>query len=107
MKSVKRTWSIEEKVSLMKKIEKEGVTEGCRKHGIYPSTYYSWKKKFEEKGADGLIPKYGRKSKKEHKKLEKENALLKKLLAERDLELALKSELLKKKIALWKSAKNS
>jgi len=101
----KRTWSIEEKISILKDIEKTGVVEGCRKHGIYATTYYDWKKKYEEKGADGLISRSGRKSNYELKKIQKENERLKKLLAEKELELSIKTELLKKKIAQWKSVK--
>jgi transposase-like protein len=40
MGTVKRTWSIEEKIAILKDIEKTGVVEGCRKHGIYATTYY-------------------------------------------------------------------
>jgi len=105
MNTVKRTWSIEEKVSILKNIEKTGVVEGCRQHGIYATTYYDWKKKYEEKGADGLVPRYGRKESGELKKIQKENERLKKLLAEKELELSMKTELLKKKMALWKSIK--
>lgn len=105
MSSVKRTWSIEEKVAILKDIQKTGVVEGCRKHGIYATTYYDWKKKYEEKGADGLVPHYGRKEAAELKKIQKENERLKKLLAEKELELSIQSELLKKKRAQWKNAK--
>ena len=105
MNREKRTWSIEEKVFILKEIEKTGVVEGCRKHGIYASTYYDWKKKYEEKGPDGLIPQYGKKECGEMRKIKKENELLKKLLAEKELQLSLQGDLLKKKIALWKSAK--
>ncbi len=105
MGTTKRTWSIEEKVAILKDIEKTGVVEGCRKHGIYATTYYDWKKKYAEKGADGLVPRYGRKESKELKKVLKENERLKKLLAEKELELSIKSELLKKKMVQWKSAK--
>ncbi len=105
MSSVKRTWSIDEKVTILKDIQKTGVVEGCRKHGIYATTYYDWKKKYEEKGSDGLVPHYGRKEASELKKIQKENERLKKLLAEKELELSIQSELLKKKRAQWKSAK--
>jgi hypothetical protein len=37
--------------------------------------------------------------------LEKENERLKKMLAEKDLELGIKTELLKKKMEQWKIAK--
>jgi len=73
MSTVKKTWSIEEKVSILKDIEKTGVVEGCRKHGIYATTYYDWKKKYDEKGAQGLVPHYGRKESGELKKVRKVN----------------------------------
>ena len=38
MSNVKRTWGIEEKVAILKDIQKTGVVEGCRKHGIYATT---------------------------------------------------------------------
>lgn len=102
MGTTKRTWSIEEKLSILKDIERVGVVAGCRKHGIYPTTYYEWKKKYEDNGAEGLKPNYAKKESREIKKLQKENERLKKLLAEKELELSLKTELLKKKIAQWK-----
>jgi len=35
MAQIKRTWSVEEKESILKHIEETGGVEGCRKHGIY------------------------------------------------------------------------
>lgn len=101
----KRTWSIEEKVSILKEIKETGVVEGCRKHGIYATTYYDWKRKYEEKGADGLVPHYGRKRNTEVKRIIKENERLKKLLAEKELALSIQGEILKKKMEQWKSTK--
>jgi len=40
---MKRTWSLEEKVSILKEAETNGVVETCRKHGIYATAYYEWK----------------------------------------------------------------
>jgi putative transposase len=105
MKASKRSWSVEEKVAILQDIGKGDIVEGCRKHQIYPSTYYLWRNQFQLKGEDGLRSKSGRKSDKELKRLEKENLQLKKLLAEKELESSLKDELLKKKIAQWKSEK--
>lgn len=79
--------------------------ETCRKHGIYATTFYDWKKKYEQGGEEALRPSYSRREQKSLKKLEKENERLKKLLAEKELEILIKTELLKKKIAQWKSVK--
>lgn len=102
---MKRTWTGEEKEAILKDIEKLGIVAGCRKHGIYATTYYAWKKKYDEGGPKALNTKYSKRELRDLKKLEKENAVLKKLLAEKELELQMKSELLKKKIQQWKSEK--
>ena len=102
---MKRTWTGEEKEAILRDVEKPGIVIGCRKHGIYATTYYAWKKKYEEGGIEALRSKYSRKELKDLKKLEKENARLKQLLAEKELQLQIKDELLKKKIQQWKSEK--
>ena len=46
--------------------------------------YYKWKRAYEEKGKEGLQPKY-RKKDPELERLKRENERLKKLLAEKNL----------------------
>ena len=60
----------------------------CRQHNVSEVTFYRWRKKY-----GGMsVPEAQR-----LKELEKENARLKRLLAERDLELDAVKELLAKK----------
>ena len=103
--SKRRKFSKEEKLSILKEAQENGVNATLLKHGIYPVTYYSWKKKYEEMGEAGFRHGMTPEHLKEIKRLEKENALLKKLLAEKELEGHLKDELLKKKRA-WARGKN-
>jgi len=63
------------------------VQEICRKHGISEQSYYRWRKKYGGMTVSEM---------KRLKELEKENARLKRLLAERDLELDVAKELLEK-----------
>lgn len=102
---MKRIWSIEEKVSILNEAKTLGIIETCRKHGLYATTYYSWKQKYDQSGEDGLRPGYFKREHRNIKKLEKENERLKKMLAEKDLELGIKTELLKKKMEQWKSVR--
>ena len=95
----KRTFTKEEKIQFLKEVEQGGVKTTLEKHGIYPATYSSWKKKFEQMGEAGFRHGMTPAHIKEIKRLEKENDLLKKLLAEKELEGHLKTELLKKKYA--------
>src|SRR5690554_7385689 len=106
MSMKKRTFSKEEKIKILEEAKKNGVQPTLDKHGVYPATYYSWKKKFESMGEAGFRHGMTPDHLKEIKRLEKENGLLKKLLAERDIESHLKDELLKKKYP-WRSEEHT
>ena len=95
----KRTFTKEEKLQILQEAEQNGVKNTLEKHGIYTATYYTWKKKYEEMGEAGFRHGMTPGHIKEIKRLEKENELLKKLLAEKEVEGHLKTEMLKKKYA--------
>lgn len=99
MSMVKRKFTTEQKLQILKEASENGVTTTLERHGIYPATYYGWKKKYESMGEEGFRHGITPAQLKEIKRLEKENAMLKKLLAEKELEGHLKDELLKKKYA--------
>jgi transposase-like protein len=50
----KRTFSPEERLSILQEGQREGQTATCRKYNIAPSLYQQWKKKYLEKGVEGL-----------------------------------------------------
>jgi putative transposase len=66
----------------------KAIGQLCRDHGISENTYYRWRRRY---GGMGL-PELRR-----QRQLEQENARLKRLLAERDLEVDALRELLAKK----------
>lgn len=102
----KRSWSKEEKLQILKEAKDAGLELTLRKHGLFPATYYSWRKKYELNGEEGIDDKATRQKTKEYIcRLEDELSLLKQLLAERDLELALQDELIKKKYP-WANKKS-
>lgn len=97
----KRKWSKEEKLAILKAAQQEGVQVTLRKHGIYPATYYTWKKKYAASGESGLDDQARRRKDQRYiRQLEEELSLAKQLLADKEMELALKDELLKKKYPL-------
>ena len=102
MLMTKRTFSTEEKLRIVKEAKEHGVTATIEKYGIYAASFYSWKKKLDQMGEEGLQHGMTPEHLKRIRQLEKENALLKQLLAEKELEGKLKSELLKKQYALEK-----
>lgn len=102
--SMKR--SKEEKERIIKDIAQMGIIiDGCKKHGISKSQYYKWTRRYNALGLDGLEDRRSVDQDAAIKKLERENALLKQILAEKELEGKLKDELLKKKIAQWNKGK--
>ncbi len=55
------------------------VADICRQHGVSQNTYYVWRRKFSGIETEGV---------RRLREVERENDVLKRLLAERDLEIA-------------------
>ncbi|NMC58104.1 MAG: transposase [Candidatus Methanofastidiosa archaeon] len=47
-----RTWTGEEEEAILRDVEKPGIVIGCRKYGLYATTYYAWKKKYDKAGIE-------------------------------------------------------
>ncbi len=69
----------EQMVGIVREADREPVADVARRHGISGQTLYTWRRRFSE-----LISEEGRRL----RQLEEENARLKMLVAERDLEIA-------------------
>lgn len=101
--SVKKTskgtkkFTEKEKLAILKEASVQGVKLTLEKYALYPATFYYWKKKYEDAGEQGLKHGMTKERLAEIKRLTKENETLKKLLAEKQLEGELKTEMLKKK----------
>jgi len=87
----------EEKLKIVKEASLHGVKKTLAKYGVYPATYYSWKRKYEQMGEEGFAHGMTKERLAKIKELEQEVDLLKQLLAEKELESKLKDDLLKKK----------
>jgi putative transposase len=95
-KGIKK-FSKEEKLAILKEAGEAGVKAILEKYALYPATFYYWKNKYDDQGANGLAHSSSKEKLKMLKELERENRKLKELLAQEKLESALKSDLLKKK----------
>ena len=84
----KSRFTDEQMVKILREADRSSVPEVARKHGISEQTLYTWRKKF-----GGLAPT----DVKRLKQLEQDNARLKKLVAERDLEIEVMKEIAAKK----------
>jgi putative transposase len=91
-----KKWSLEEKIKILASSDDLGVVETCRKYSVSTGTFYSWKKKYDDQGEAGLKVTYDTRSK-ELKQSEEENRILRKLLSNKEIELEVQRELLKKK----------
>lgn len=81
--------SQEKIIGILREVEAGGkVSEVCRKHGISDATFYTWRKKYQGMNVDEA---------KRLKKLEDENARLKKLIADQALDIAMLKEINSKK----------
>jgi transposase-like protein len=84
----KSRFSEEQKVKMVRETEQKPVAEVAKKHGVSVETLYRWRRAY-----GGMeLPEVKR-----LKQLEQENARLKKLLAERDLEVEVMTEIAAKK----------
>ena len=88
----RRRWKAEEKLALINEIREKGqIVETCRKYGVDPSMFYRWKEVFDIYGVDGLRSRT-RNSDPSIRKLTRENERLKKMLAEKELEVSMLQE---------------
>ena len=92
-----KKYTKEEKLKILKEANRQGVKVTLEKYDLYPATFYYWKKKYETMGAEGMDHGMTKERLRRIKQLEKEVAMLKEIVAEKELESKLKDELLKKK----------
>lgn len=81
-------FSEEQMVGILREADRSPVAQVAKKHGISEQTIYMWRKRFVGMSADDV---------KRLRLLEQENTRLKKILAERDLEIEVMKEIAAKK----------
>ena len=89
-KSMKKRFSEEQIVAILREGQsgEKTVEQLCRTHAIATPTYYGWKRRYGSMAEPDV---------RRLRELEKENARLKRILAERDVELDVVKEFLQKK----------
>jgi putative transposase len=84
----KSRFSEEQMVKILREADQGNVADVAKKHGISDATIYAWRKRFGQLEAVDV---------KRLRQLEQENLKLKKLVAERDLEIDVMREIAAKK----------
>ena len=79
----KARFTEEQMVAIMREADRDPVSAVAKRHGISEQTIYTWRKRFGGLQANDV---------KRLRNLEAENARLKKLVAERDLEIEVMKE---------------
>ena len=84
----KSRFTDEQMVSILREADRSPIAEVAKKHSVSEQTIYTWRKRFGALEAADT---------KKLKTLEAENSRLKKLVAERDLEIEVMKEIAAKK----------
>jgi len=84
----KSRFTDEQMVAVLREADRTSVAETAKKHKVSEQTIYAWRKHFGELAPNDV---------KRLKSLEAENAKLKKLLAERDLDIEVLKEVNRRK----------
>ena len=84
----KTRFTDEQMVAILRETDRDPIAVVAKRHGVSEQTIYTWRKRFGTLQADDV---------RRLKQLEAENARLKKLVAERDLEIEVMKEINAKK----------
>ena len=84
----KARYSEEQIVRILREADRDPVAEVAKRHGVSEQSIYGWRKRFGEFGVDEV---------RRLKEVEAENARLRKLLVERDLEIEVMKEVSRRK----------
>lgn len=98
MSKQKRHWKSTEKLEILDYYKQYGLSRTTRKYQVSQTTLYKWRDKFAAEGPEGLENKRKKRQESDPEliRLERENKELKAIVAEKELQLRIQAEMLKK-----------
>jgi len=84
---MRKRYTEEQIIKILSEGQNGKINEICRKHGISEQTFFNWRNKFTGMGVQEI---------RRLRELETENGRLKRIVAERDLEIDAMREVIKK-----------
>ena len=84
----KARFTDEQIVRILQEADRDPIATVAKRHGVSEASIYVWRKRFGDMGTDDV---------KRLRNLEQQNSRLKKILAERDLEIEVMKEITAKK----------
>jgi len=97
MSKHRKSWSASEKLEIINYTKAHGITKAVREYGVSNASIYKWQERYAKDGLAGLErSNKANLESEEMRKLRRENQQLKELVAEKELLLRIKEELLKK-----------
>lgn len=99
MSKHRKHWTSQEKLEIVNYFKQHGIAKTKREFNVSVTSIYNWEALFDQQGEAGLTNKRSLNQSSESqelKRLRRENDELKRLVAEKELRLRIKDELLKK-----------
>jgi len=97
MKKHQKRWSVSEKLEILNYCKKHGAVKAAREFNVSTAGVYKWIDRYEKEGEAGLSRRQANDNNSaELKRLLRENSELKKLVAEKELEIRIQNAMLKK-----------
>ena len=90
--------TVAQKLQVLEEAKQIGIAAACRKHGVANSVFYRWRERLEASGQLEAAPPGGRTEEgRRILELEAENLRLRRIVADKELDLQIQRDLLKKK----------
>ena len=97
MSKYKRRFTKEQKLEIINYYKQHGAARASRRYEVTTTSIYNWRDILEQYGAEGLENQQSNVEKDpELERLRRENQALKTIIADKELELRIKNDLLKK-----------